>query len=123
MSYIGNAPQTAVTAVANVFTKPQSAATLSLTSSTAWDGTDKQHLLVSVNGSSFTIANPSAQISGVYYIVYVSYVTSNTIAFGNLFKGITDVVPTATAGARDHFIFRSDGTYLDLVGSAYNVGA
>lgn len=110
-------------ALSNVFTKPQKAGTLALTHNTAWDGTDKQHLIVNVNGSSFTVANPSAQTDGIYYVIFVSYTTSHSLAFGNLFKGITDVSPTATVGAKDHFVFRSDGTNLHLVGVAYNVGA
>ena len=124
MSYIGNTPaQGAITSTTNVFTKPQSASILSLTHNTAWDGNDKQHLTVNVNGSTFTIANPSAHIAGVYYAVYVTYSTTHTVAFGNTFKGIAEIAPTSTSGAKDHFVFRSDGTNLNLVGAAYNVGA
>lgn len=124
MSYIGNTPaQGAVTSTTNVFTKPQSAAILSLAHNTAWDGNDKQHLTVNVNGSSFTVANPSAHTAGVYYTLYVTYTTAHTVTFGTSFKGITEVIPTATSGANDHFVFRSDGTNLNLVGVAYNVGA
>lgn len=124
MSYIGNAPaQNAVTQQANIFTKPQTSAVLSLSSNTVWDGTDKQHLTVSVNGSTFIIANPSAQTNGAYYAFFVTYVTANTISFGTAFKGIADVSPSATAGAYDHYTFRSNGTYLMLVGASYNIGA
>lgn len=106
----------------NTFTKPQKTDTLALTHNTAWDGTDKQHLTVNVNGSSFTIANPSTHINGTYYIVYVTYTTAHSIAFGTTFKGVSDIVPTASAGAVDHFVFRSNGTNLMLVGAASNVG-
>lgn len=124
MSYIGNTPaQGSVTATANTFYKPQTSATLALTHNTAWDGSDKQHLTVNVSGSSFTVANPSTHITGTYYMVYVTYTTAHSIAFGNKFKGIADITPTATAGAVDHFVFRSNGTNLMLVGAAYNVGA
>lgn len=107
----------------NTFTKPQVADVLALTSGVAWDGTAKQHLTVNVNGATFTIANPSALVTNAYYVVYVTYTTGHTLAFGTSFKGIADVLPTALASAVDHFVFRSDGTNLNLVGAAYNVGA
>lgn len=107
----------------NTFNKPQIAGMLAIASNTAWDGNDKQHLTVTVNGSSFIIANPSFHTNGAYYSLFISYTTSHTVSFGTSFKGITDVVPTATAGAADHLVFRSDGTNLHLVGSAYNIKA
>lgn len=124
LAVTGTVTANAITTTAtNTFTKPQKAGTLTLTHNTPWDGNDKQHLIVNVNGSSFTIANPSAHTSGVYYAVFIMYTTSHSIAFGSAFKGVTGIVPTATAGAYDHLVFRSDGTNLHLVGSAFNVGA
>lgn len=124
LDVVGGVVATSITTSAtNTFTKPQKAATLALTHNTSWDGTDKQHLTANVNGSSFTIANPSSHTAGVYYVLFVTYTTSHSVAFGAAFKGISSIVPTATAGAYDHFTFRSDGTNLHLVGSAYDVGA
>jgi hypothetical protein len=108
---------------AQTFTAPQKADTLALTHNTAWDGSAKQHLTVDVNGSNFTIANPSAQTAGVYYAVRVEYTTTHTLAWGANFKGVSGITPTATAGAVDHFTFRSDGTNLECVGYALNVAA
>lgn len=112
-----------LTNVPHTFSKPQAAATLALTSASAWDGTDKQHLTVGVNGADFTVANPSATVAGVYYTLFVTYTTSHTITLGSSFKGVADVAPSALAGKYDHFTFRSDGTNLMLVGAAYDIGA
>lgn len=114
---------TMTTTGVNSFTKPQAASTVTLTHNTAWDGNDKQHLLVTVNGSNFTIANPSSFTSGVYYSIFVRYSTAHTLSFGNMFKGIGDVSPTALVGAKDHFVFRADGdNVLCLIGASYNIG-
>ena len=92
---------------------------------TAWDGsaTGTQHLTVNVNGAAFTIANPSSSTSGAIYLVYVVYTTTHSIAWGANFKGVSGVTPTATAGAKDIFVFRSTGTNLELVGYTLNAGA
>jgi hypothetical protein len=115
------------TGVAQTFTAPQTAGDAALTHNTAWDGAAKQQLTVNVNGSSFTIANPTGATlkAKTYYAIYVTYTTAHTIAFGSNFKGIGSLAPTATAGAKDHFIFRSDdtGTNLELVAAAYDIGA
>jgi hypothetical protein len=117
----------AALAVAQTFTAPQTADDAALTHNTAWDGAAKQHLTATVNGSSFTIANPTGSTlrPKTYYVLYVTYTTSHTIAFGSNFKGIANIAPTATAGAKDHFIFRADdtGTNLELVSAAYDIGA
>lgn len=113
----------AVPSLAQTWTKPQLASMQALTHNTAWDGTDKQHLTVTVNGSGFTIANPSAVTSGVYYSVFVTYSSTHSISWGSNFKGVSGVTPTATSGAFDHFVFRYNGTYLMLVGYALNCGA
>jgi hypothetical protein len=115
------------TGVAQTFTAPQTAGDAALTHNTAWDGAAKQQLTVNVNGSSFTIANPTGATlkAKTYYAIYVTYTTAHTIAFGSNFKGIGSLAPTAVAGAKDHFIFRSDdtGTNLELVAAAYDIGA
>jgi hypothetical protein len=117
----------AALAVAQTFTAPQTVDVAALTHNTAWDGAAKQQLTANVNGSSFTIANPTGATlrAKTYYAFYVTYTTTHTIAFGSNFKGIASVAPTALAGAKDHFIFRADdtGTNLELVSAAYDIGA
>lgn len=108
---------------AQTFTRTQTADTYGLTHNTAWDGSLYQHLAVTVNGSSFTIANPSAQTDKAFYAVYVSYTTTHGIAWGSSFKGVSAVTPTNAAGKHDVFFFRSNGAYLECVGYKLDIGA
>lgn len=108
---------------AQTWTRTQTADTYALTHDTAWDGSLHQHLTVAVNGASFTIANPSAQTAKAFYAVYVSYATTHGIAWGNAFKGVASIAPTATGGKRDIFLFRSDGANLECVGHKLDIGA
>jgi len=105
------------------WTRPQIAGTSALTHNTSWNGNQIQHATVTVNGSSFTIANPSATTSGIVYMIYISYTTSHSVSWGANFKGVSTISPTATAGAVDIFTFRSNGTNLELVGYTLNAGA
>ena len=107
----------------NVWTALQIAKPYALSSTVAWDGAHFQHLSVTVNGGAFTIANPTSHKAGALYLVNVAYTTSHSISWGNQFKGLSSVSPTATAGAEDNFLFRSNGTNLVLVGYALNGGA
>jgi len=109
--------------VAQSWTRPQLADTATLTHNTGWDGTTIQHATVDVNGSSFTIANPSSSTNKVIYMIYISYTTGHSVSWGSNFKGVSAVTPTATAGAKDIFCFRSTGTNLELVGYSLNAGA
>lgn len=112
--------------VGQTFTRPQKAGTQALTHNTAWDGsqaTGAQHLTVNVNGSSFTIANPSTHEDGVTYKTAIHFTTAHGVAFGNAFKGLAGYVATATAGADDTLFFRSNGTNLICEGYAMNGGA
>lgn len=96
-----------------------------LTHNTGWDGgpTGIQNATVTVNGSAFTIANPTTAVTAAYYIIRVSYTTSHSIAWGANFKGVSGITPTATAGAVDIFSFRYSGTNMELVGYSLNAGA
>lgn len=110
--------------VVNTFTKTQKPDSgNALTHNTAWDATNIQAPTADVNGSAFTVANPTNLINGAYYTLWVTYTTSHSLAWGANYKGVSSLTPTATAGAKDHFSFRSDGTYLYCVGAALNVGA
>lgn len=113
----------ALKTVTNTFTKPQIAAPTALSHNTAWDGNSLQHLTINVNGSNFTIANPSAQTAGTYFTVFVTYTTSHSLVWGSNFRNVSSITSTATAGTSDHFVFRSNGTNLHCVGYALNTGA
>jgi hypothetical protein len=99
-------------AVANTFTAPQRQTPVPLTHNTAWDAGVISHATVDVNTSNFTIANPTNQIAGQLYLFVITYTTAHSLAWGSDFKGISDFVPTATAGALDILAFRSNGTHM-----------
>lgn len=108
---------------AQAWTRPQRSTGSALTHNTSWDGTTIQRPTVNVNGSAFTIENPTSHTADVYYAITVTYTTAHSIAWGNQYKGVSSITPTATAGAKDHFIFLSDGTNLYCTGYNLNIGA
>jgi hypothetical protein len=101
------------------WSRPQRIIETALTSATAWDGSVSQRLGANVNGSTFQIANPSVVPSvGVYVTINILFTTSNGVSFGNLFRGLTKYVASAVAGKKDHLLFKSDGTNLDLIAAS-----
>lgn len=94
-----------------------------LTHNTSWDGTAIQAPTVTVNGSSFTIANPSSATTAALYLITINYTTSHSVSWGTNFKGVSGITPTATSGAVDFFIFRWSGSAMQLVGYSLNAGA
>ena len=119
LSEVGKVPLATV----NTFTKTQIGEVLALTHNTAWDARESQNLTVDVNGSNFTIANPTNLQAGAYYAITVTYTTTHTLAWGNLFRGVAALSLSATAGMADHIVFRCDGTNLDCVGFRADVEA
>ena len=109
--------------VAQTFTKPQGGSEGTLTTATAWDGTDKQLWAATVNGANFTIANPSAAVTGRYYAFYITYSTSHSLLLGNQFKGVSSLTFSNTTGAIDHLVGRWNGTNMVVVGARMNIGA
>ena len=101
----------------NAFSKPQCQTPSALTTATSWDGSAVNNLTVDVNGANFAVANPSVlPDSGVYVAVDVKFTTTHNLTFGNLFLGLTPVVPSNLTGKYDFYLFRSNGTNLKLVG-------
>lgn len=109
--------------VAQTWSKVQGGSEGTLTSASAWDGTDKQLWAATVNGGNFTIANPSGAVTGRYYAFYISYTTSHSLLLGNQFKGVSTLSFTNTAGAIDHLVARWNGTNMVVVGARMNIGA
>lgn len=114
---------TVKTNVAQTFTRPQKTAPNVLASGTAWDAGKIQHATVNVNGSLFTIANPTGLIDATFYAVHVTYTTSHGIAWGSNFKGVASITPSGAAGKKDIFFFRANGTILECVGYRLDIGA
>lgn len=120
-----NAPNlsgVALLAADNSWAAPQLGAGGDLTSGVAWDGTRYQELAGNVNGGIFTIANPSAALVKHRYAVTVTYTTAHSIVFGGMFKGVSDITPTAEVGATDEFFFRCTGTEMRCFGYRLNTG-
>lgn len=105
-----------------LWTRLQTADANALAHNTGWDGALYQHLAVEVNGSLFTVANPTAQTNKAFYALYVTYTTSHSLAFGSAFKGVSSVTPSNTAGKTDVFFFRSNGTHLQCTGYRLDIG-
>lgn len=113
----------AAPSVATAFTAQQNATPSALTSGTAWDVAAKQNATANVNGSTFTVANPSNAVAGGFYTLFVTYATSNTLGWGTAYKGVASISPSATAGKFDNFVFRYDGTNMHCVGYRLDTGA
>lgn len=98
----------------NTWTGTQKAGTTALTSGVAADFTAGQHFTANVNGSTFNIANASAQTDGTYIAIDITYTTSNTVSLGTNFKNVAQWTPTATAGKTDTLLFRVRGSNYEL---------
>jgi hypothetical protein len=106
----------------NAWTGTQKASDQALTSGASSDFTAGQHWTVNVNGSTFTIANPSAVTDKTYIAIYITFTTSNTVAFGANYKNVAQYTPTATAGKTDALLFRVNGSNLELMSYAQDTG-
>lgn len=108
-----------IIATANSWSKTQTSTPSALTHNTGWDASAIQNATVNVNGSAFTIANPSTNCAtGSYIAIEVTYTTTHSIAWGNKYKNVATITPSATAGKYDVFFFRYDGTNYDCTGYA-----
>lgn len=106
----------------NTWTGTQKAGDNALTSGASSDFTAGQQWTVNVNGSLFTIANPSAVTDKTYIAIDITFTTSNTVAFGANYKNVAQYIASATAGKTDTLLFRVRGTNLELVASALDTG-
>lgn len=105
------------------WTGVQTADTLALTSGVAWDASDKQHLTVDVNGGNFSVVNCTGAIAKSLYLVYITFTTSHQIVWGSMYKNTSTLSLSNTAGYHDAVLFRFDGTNMERIGVATNVGA
>lgn len=98
------------------WTKPQSTSESALSSGSGADFTSVPMWTANVNGSTFTIANPSVDAAHRTVIfIEVTFTTANSLAFGTKFK-VTGY--TASTSGKDVLVFMRDGnanTY-NLVG-------
>lgn len=112
--------------VANAYTAQQYATEVTLTdaATVAWDVSAAQVAKVTLGGNR-TFGAPTNQVAGAFYglMVVQDGTGSRTGAWNSVFKFPTATAPTltTTANAKDLFVFRSDGTNMNLVGKSMDV--
>ena len=89
--------------------------TLSDAATIAWDTTLGQVATFTFVSSNRTMGAPSSLVSGAFYgLAVIQNAGSNTLTWNSIFKFPSGIAPTLStaAGAKDYFVFRSDGTNL-----------
>lgn len=87
----------------------------------SWDWALQQVVEVMITANRI-LDNPINAANGQYASLRVNRTGAYVLSFGNNFKGITGITQSAVANAVDHFIFRYNGTYFELVGLRTDVG-
>jgi len=90
----------------------------------AWDTTTGQVATFTFVSSNRTMGAPSSLVSGAFYaLAVIQNAGSNTLTWNSVFKWANGTAPTLStaAGARDYFVFRSDGTNLYEQGRSQGV--
>lgn len=112
--------------VVNAYSAQQYAteATLTDAATVAWDVSVAQVAKVTLAGNR-TFGAPTNQQAGAFYglLVIQDGTGSRTGAWNSVFKFPQATAPTltTTANAKDFFVFRSDGTNMNLVGKSLDV--
>ena len=112
--------------VAQEFTKTQNfdATTLTDAASISWDASAHQVTSVTITASRAMDA-PTNMVDGAVYVITVIQDGTGgyTMSWNTVFKfaGATAPVVTATASARDTFVFISDGTNMYEIGRSQNI--
>ena len=98
--------------------------TLTDAATIAWDTTLGQVATFTFVSSNRTMGAPTGLVNGAYYgLAVIQNAGNNTLTWNSVFKwagGYAPVLSTA-AGAKDYFVFRSDGTNLYQQGQALSV--
>jgi len=90
----------------------------------AWNTQNGQVATFTFVSSSRTVAAPTNLVSGGFYaLAVIQNAGGNTLAWNAVFKWSGGVAPilSASAGAKDYFVFRSDGTNLYEQGRSLGV--
>ena len=112
--------------VAQEFSATQNfdATTLTDAASISWDASVNQVTSVTITASRAMAAPTNMVDGGVYVITVIQDGTGGyTMSWNGVFKfaGATAPVVTATASARDTFVFISDGTNMYEIGRSQNI--
>ena len=116
---------TAPTAVTN-FSKQQYFGNTALTdaSTIAWNARDAQVATFTFVSTNRTMGAPTNLVDGAYYgLAVIQNAGSNTLTWNAVFKWASGTAPTLStaAGAKDYFVFRSDGTNMYEQGRSLGV--
>ena len=116
---------TAPTAVTN-FSKQQYFGNVALTDAAtiAWNARDAQVATFTFVSTNRTMDAPTNLVNGAYYgLAVIQNAGSNTLTWNAVFKWASGTAPTLStaAGAKDYFVFRSDGTNMYEQGRSLGV--
>jgi len=116
---------TVSSAVTN-FTKQQYFGNAALTdaSTIAWNAENAQVATFTFVSSNRTMGAPTNLVNGAYYgLAIIQNAGSNTLTWNSVFKWTGGTAPTLStaAGAKDYFVFRSDGTNMYEQGRSLGV--
>ena len=81
----------------------------------AWDANAAQVATFTFVSTNRTVGAPTNLVNGAFYaLAVIQNAGSNTLTWNSVFKWASGAAPTLStaAGARDYFVFRSDGTNL-----------
>jgi len=112
--------------VVSDFTKQQYFGNVALTDATtiAWNAETAQVATFTFVSSNRTMGAPTNLVSGAYYgLAIIQNAGSNTLTWDSVFKWTGGTAPTLStaAGAKDYFVFRSDGTNMYEQGRSLGV--
>jgi hypothetical protein len=110
----------------NSFTGTGYAPNFALTdaSTVAWATTTSQTATFTFVSSNRTMGAPTGLVNGGFYaLAVIQNGGSNTLTWNSVFKWTGGTAPTLStaAGAKDYFVFRSDGTNLYEQGRSLGV--
>lgn len=98
--------------------------TLTDAATISWATTSGQTATFTFVSSNRTMGAPTGLVNGGYYgICVIQNAGSNTLTWNSIFKWAAGSAPTLStaAGAKDFFVFRSDGTNLYEQGRSLGV--
>lgn len=99
-------------------------ATLTDASTIAWNAETAQVATFTFVSSNRTMGAPTNLVNGAYYgLAIIQNAGSNTLTWDSVFKWAGGTAPTLStaAGAKDYFVFRSDGTNMYEQGQSLGV--
>lgn len=125
-TYLASPPSIGTTAPNVVRATYGYSANIALTdaATVAWDTTTGQVATFTFVSTNRTMGAPTGLVNGGFYaLAVIQNAGSNTLTWNSVFKWPSGTAPTLStgAGAKDYFVFRSDGTNLYQQGASLGV--